>query len=128
MNPKEFLSLLAYSSKSFLETMVEILKEFRKPKTWAYLFLIIFFIGLWNRNIKLVTYSIPAIIVIYIIRQKVDGSYRRKKFEKDLINGKDSWMVKEYYESYKKKCKINKILPLSYREWKEREINRYYTS
>lgn len=126
MKLKELWYLLLYSFKSFFSEMMSYIYELKKPRTWSTIFLVIFILGLYQQNITLIKWSLPFIALIYIIRQKVDGSYRKDKFTKDIALNKDTEIVKEYYNSYVQKTirrneelNINKSI-MSYNDWKEK--------
>lgn len=126
MKLKELFDLISYSLKRFLLDFLDIFGEFKKPKTWLYVMITLLLLGLFMNNKDLVMFTAPSIIIIYIIRQKIDGSYKSDKFERDIMKGKDSYIVEEYYQKYKVDCYHKKIDYLEFSKWKEEEQRKIY--
>lgn len=130
---QELVDLVIYSFKQVVLELGDMVKAFRKPRTWSFIFYMIFAYGLYHQDVKLILVSLVVIIVIYIFLQKIDGEYRNDKFVKDLTLNRDTYIVKEYYRAYKKKneiinkCKDISKEPLLYTEWKESELRKYYS-
>ena len=126
MKWKEFKDLVVYSTKYLLEDFISILGEIKKPKTWLSILYVGVGYGIYTQNSAMVKIATPLILIIYIIRQKIDGSYRKDKFLHDVLRSRDTYIVKEYYENYLKSCKIKKIIPHEYNIWKTKQIKNYY--
>lgn len=122
MNLKELIFLLWYSLKAFTNEMISLIMAFKKPETWFYLAIATFIITAYYRKIGVMLWSIPMMIIIYIIRQKQEGIYKAQLKEKAFLRG-DEDILQEEYEKYIKNCfyKIPKVSPMSYDEWKLKE-------
>ena len=122
---REYLWLVYYSF--VLEPFEEIcylFESIKKPKTWFYAALGIATYGAYYKKYNVIKAMLPIIIILYIIRQKIEGSYRRSLLTNDLSKNKDTEIVKQAYENYKKKCFFSNSEPLEYEQWKQREINK----
>lgn len=130
MKIKELRDLVVFSVKSILKDMTEWLEELKSPRTWSSILIVAFFIGMYTKRFDIMVWALIFIFIIYIMRQKIDGEYRKEKFEKDILNLKDSYIVEEYYQEYKKKIfNINNTLnrdevPMTFEMWKKTELER----
>lgn len=96
---------------------------FKKPGTWSAIILGSLFLALLYRNVTAFKWLIPIAIIIYIVRQRIEGEYRRELKKHALRKGKDILLEKEY-EKYKRKTYFMKQQVLSFQEWKQQEIKK----
>lgn len=125
MNPKEFAYLLYYSVRAFFRDIAVVLSELKRPRTWSWVLMSTVFVSIYYREYNWLKVIIPLLFIVKIIRDKQEGRYRRELFEKDLRAGKDTDLVKEYYESYTRDCRYSGKLPKEYKEWKENQLKPY---
>lgn len=127
MKLKETLYLLSYSIKSlFYDDLMEILDSLKKAKTWSMIMYSILFVGIYYRNMTLITLSLPFVILLYIVRQNKEPEYNRALREW-IFRNNDEKGIMEYYEKYKKQCyfSIPKKEPLSLEEYKKDELKKF---
>ena len=119
---KEFFYLIYFSARSlFIDDLIETLEELKKPKTWSSILYLVLFVGAYLRNWVLVKIAFPLIILVYVVRQRVDGKYKTELYDKSFLND-DSKFIERAYEKYKRDCLYKNIAPLELEKWKEKEI------
>lgn len=125
MRFKEFVWLIYYSfiKEPFLE-LVSILAEVKKAKTWLYIGVIAAAYSAYIGKTVVIKILLPFIILIYLIRNNIEGAYKKDLFEHDLKSGKDTNILQQSYQQYKQKCFFAKTVAMSYEDWKENEINK----
>ena len=74
MKPKEFFFLLYYSGKELVDEFINIIMEVKRPKFWFYVSFSLLVYGIYSKNATLVKIAMPIAMVIYIIRQSIDGA------------------------------------------------------
>ena len=119
----EPIYLLWFSIKDAGLSVIETLQELKKPRTWLAILVGTVFIVFITRKYALFKWILPLIIIVYIIRQKVDGKYKHTMRVNALMND-NNLVLEPYYEKYKKECRFIKKEPLSYEEWKKEELNK----
>ena len=124
MKLKEFLYLIKYSVKQLLLDFISIFHELKKPKTWLYVMVTFLFYGIYKNDVKIISWSWPIVIVIYIIRQKIEADYRNDWFKNSLMHNIDNEIMSERYQTYKKKCIYSKYEIKSYSDWKLEELKK----
>ena len=120
MNIKELAYLVWYSIKSLLGDFVNLLLEFKRPETWFYILMAAFMFAAYYREITVIKWLVPLILIIYIIRHKQEGKYHTDLVEKAFLKGDDT-ILQEEYEKYIRDCFYKKLSPYSYDEWKSKE-------
>lgn len=113
-----------YSFKELFIEPFRLLEELKKPKMWATILYIIFFGSVYARNYTVMKWTLPMILIVYLVRQKRDRKYIGEMFIRDLRKDNDTDLVKEHYERYSKQCFFSKTEPISFEEWKKNEIVR----
>jgi hypothetical protein len=122
----ELKDLFFYGLEELGQRAKEIMAAFKKPKLWAYVCYSLFFYAVLSNKLILIKLVLPMIFLIYLIRLKIDGKYRKISFERDLLKNRDTYIVKEYYESYLKQQTM-RIKPIdTFEEWKKKKINEFY--
>ena len=124
MKLKEFMYLLYYSIRSFIDDAVDMLSELKNPKAWSYILLSTFALCLYYQRYVLVWWLIPLFFIVKVIRDEKDSKYRKEMYENDIRKDKDTDIVFDHYERYKKDCKYSHKVSLEYGEWKEGEVKR----
>lgn len=113
-----------YGIKELKNDFLEIIRLFKKPKTWSAILYATFLIAIYIRNYNLMWWTIPLISLVYFIRNKRENLWKAELYEKDIKNNIDSDIVNEHYERYKKQCYFARKEFLSFDEWKQSEIKR----
>lgn len=119
MKLKEFWQLLVYSVKSFFEDTVSLVASIKSPKTWNYIIFATFLAAVYYKKYMWMVSLIPLFILIKIIRDKKEGTYRKEAFDRDIMKGVDSDLVKARYNEYIMSCAYKKVVPYTFEEWKE---------
>lgn len=112
-----------YSAKEILSEFLDLLNQFKKPKMWSSILYIACFYAFLTHNATLFRWLIPAILIVYLIRQRVDGAYRNELKKRAFIKG-DDVILKEEYSKYQRESHFMKKEPLEYELWKEQERNK----
>ena len=123
MTLKEMLYLLGYSIKHLLNDLVDFLLEFKKAKTWGFIFYFTLVYAYFTNNIVLYWTALPIIGLIYVVRQHKEPRYHLELKKKALLTNNES-EVRKYYESYKKNCFFSNKNPMSYEAFKESELKK----
>lgn len=114
---------LWYSVKEFFRDLADMVEEIKKPRTWLSVLYIVSFYSIFYKKWTLFRWLIPCIIIVYIIRQRVDGRYRRDIKKKAFLTNNET-ILKEEYRKYQRDCYFSHKDNLSYELWKEHEINQ----
>lgn len=116
-----------YSVKDIGLEIIGFLQEFKKPNTWSSILYVACFYAFMTKNFTLFKWLIPSIVVVYIIRQRIDGRYRHEIYQNALLNNNNT-ILEEEYERYKRECHFTKQSALDYTQWKEQEQNKLKSS
>ncbi|RLE37448.1 hypothetical protein DRJ17_06620 [Candidatus Woesearchaeota archaeon] len=117
MRIREFGYLLVYSIKSLVFDLFDILSEFKKPKAWSFLLYAVFFVAAYYRKYMLMKWILPLILFVYFIRVKQEGKFKSDLFEKDILAGRKSELVMDYYKRYVSKCEYSGHEPMDFDKW-----------
>lgn len=110
---------IGYSFKSLFKDSLLFLAEFKKPQTWSVIMYTSTFIVIYLQRFDLLKWMLPAIVVIYILRQRIDGGYKKEIKDKAVIKDNDI-ILDEEYKKYTQDCYFKKVQPLPYDIWKEK--------
>lgn len=113
-----------YGIKELGNDFIDIISQFKKPRTWSAILYATFLIAVYVRNYNLMLWTIPLILLVYFIRNKKENLWKAELYEKDINNNINSDIVKEHYERYKKQCYFAKKDYLPFEEWRQSELKR----
>ena len=122
----EPLYSLKYSFKEIGNDLIELISKFQSPRTWSTIFYLIMIFAIIKNRLDLFKFIIPTILAIYVMRQRLDGRYKKELFKKALAKD-DDLILKEIYQKYKRNCFFKKVEPNDYEVWKEKEIKKLNT-
>ena len=123
MKLKELLYLVWYSIKSLFTDLLEFFSALKKAKTWSFILYATFFLGVYYRNYTVMKIALPAILLLYILRQNKEPDYNKSVRDRAFQQGDDE-KIKLYYDRYKKQCYYSRKEPLSYDDYKKAEIRK----
>lgn len=115
-----------YSARQIGNDAVDLAKELKRPNTWSAILYVACFYAFMKRDLTLFTWLIPAIVFVYVYRQRVDGRYRGELKKKAFLNN-DKIVLEEEYEKYKRECHFTKQVALDYTQWVETEKRKLET-
>ena len=111
LNIYETIYSVWYSIKQLGNSFVELIESFKHPDTWNSIMYVIVFYAVLTRNTKIVKWSIPIIITIYIIRQRIAGGHHVEIRERALRSN-NQYILKDEYNKYTRDCYFKKIKAL----------------
>lgn len=112
-----------YSFKDICLSGIDMLAEFKKPSAWSSILYIVTFYAIIMKKTYLFKWTIPGIIIVYVIRQRVDGAYRKALKEKAFLHN-DEMILQDEYEKYKKECFFTKEPVKDFLFWKQAEVEK----
>ena len=119
----EPLYLLWFSIKDAWLGVIETLAELKKPRTWLAILTGTIFVAFITKRYDLFKWFIGLMIIVYVIRQKVDGRYKHMMRINALMDD-NNFVLEPYYERYRKECRFTRREPLDYESWKKEEIKK----
>jgi hypothetical protein len=120
----DYVYLCWYSFKELLwDNVISIFKEIKNPTTWQWMFYILIGYSVWLKRWDVLKILIIPTLLIYLVRQKREGTYNKSKREIALRNDWHYFVLKEY-NKYKKECFFKKSEPLTLETWKQKELDK----
>jgi hypothetical protein len=108
-----------------LSELISFIDELKKPKIWLYFAIATLIFATYRRDIRLVKIVLPVLLIIYLIRKKQQGSYKHHLFKSDILNRKDSSIVRDKYGEYVSAMHFKERTPLEYNSWKEKQFIKF---
>jgi len=110
-----------HSIKSIGLEVGDLLLQLKKPRTWFAILIFVMVYGIITKDILLLKWAPISILIVYWLRQRIDGKYKRELKLKALMHNNDI-ILKEEYEKYKRTCYFSKKEALDYELWKKEEL------
>ena len=123
MKPKDVPFLVYDSFRALVMDLVHMFKTLKKASTWSFILYATFFVGAYYRNYTVMKIALPLMIVVYILRRRVEPEFTESLKERAFLKNKEI-EIREYYERYKTRCKFSRVQPLEFEDYKQEELKK----
>ena len=119
----DYIYSFVYYLKGVGDNLIELLSEFKNPKTWSTLLIFASIYAIITKNYSLFTWLIPMLVLVGMIRQKRTRSYKKELMKNALLKN-NIIILEDEYEKYKRDCKFSKKCELGFEDWKAEELDK----
>lgn len=123
MNPKEFLFLVWYSLKSMVADLLSVLQTFKESRTWFFIAISLLFVGAYYQNFTLIKVALPAALILYIVRKRLEPGYDKAIRRRAFLSGDEAKMM-EYYDKDRRARYFAKQKFITFEEFKKQELKK----
>jgi hypothetical protein len=123
MRIKDIPYLIWFSFKSIFLELLKVLASFRESRTWFYVFMAVFAIGVYEKNYSLVKIALPAALLMYFVMKRKEPDYGTALRDRAFLKNNDIEIM-HHYRMYAKRCRFAKTVPVEYEEYKKEELKK----